>query len=470
MAEKHMFDKYFICDDFFSNVTKGGETVGFRLGVKVSYYRGVNLAVVDDFAVTVDGEIFDRDQITFFLRDREWTFEEMKGNTKDRWDFGEVAYLIVKKPGGLKEGKHQVRAREAIRIVNGMNIPPVMFVAEWEKEIALRDSWSMPPKIRRGVSFYSYQDEMYLGKMDVEDCIRHVTSMGADGIEIISEAMIPDFPNPSEEWMAKWHKMLRTYGAKPVCYDMFMDGQPIDGQDIEETEAVRIMETNIKLAARMGFHILRVVYTIPLAIIRKALPCAEKYDVVMGIELHPPFRLKTPQVDQYVEFIKETGTKHFGLIPDFGIFTEKVIPSCERKAIKLGADPENVAIISRCYNSRMSYEDTLKALEGRHVSQADLDWAKSAFGNTWCDPEYLKEYMPYTVHVHAKLFDMEDGRDPSVDNDTIFKILKESGYKGYVCTEYEGQRTFHDMDDEYPDNLEIIRQHHEMMKRLIGEE
>ena len=65
---------------------------------------------------------------------------------------------------------------------------------------------------------------------------------------------------------------------------------------------------------------------------------------------------------------------------------------------------------------------------------------------------------------------MENGKDPSVDNDTIFKILKESDYKGYVCTEYEGQRTFHDMDDEYPDNLEIIRQHHEMMKSLIGEE
>lgn len=463
----NMFDKYFVCKDSLSNVIEDGETVGFRVGVKVSYYRGVNLAIVNDFRVWIDGELFDKTQMTFTVKAGTFRIEEMRGRTDVRWEFGETAYLTIAKAGGLAKGKHQVKVYEEIRIVNGMNIKPVLFTAEWEGELELGTEWLMPSRIKRGVSFYSYQDEYYLGKLDMEGCIREVAEMGADGIEIISEALIPDFPNPPQSWVDSWFSLMDQYHTKPVCYDMFMDGQIVDGVDITEEQAVEIMETNIKLAARLGFRFLRVVYTIPLSIIEKSLPCAERYNVVMGLELHPPFRLGTPQVDQYVDFIERTKTRYFGLIPDFGIFMEKPIPALEKKAIKRGASPEIVKAIHDSYSGRKTYEETLQVIQSMNPNPEDMRWLKEAFGYTYCDPELLKQYIPYIVHVHAKIYDMEDGIDPSVDNETIFRVLKENGWGGYVCTEYEGQRIYHDMEEGI-DNLKLIRDHHKMMEQYIN--
>ena len=470
-AMANMFDKYFICDETFCNLEEDGKITGFQIGIKVSYYRGVNLAIVDDYEVEVDGQRYPKEQIHFTLRDIPYTYEEMRGRTDVHWDFGEIAYLRVEKEGGLPDGQHTVKVHEAVRIVNGMNIPPVMFCANWEKKLMLMPPVKVPPRIRRGVSFYSYQDEYYLGKLDAEGCIRAVSELGAKGVEIISEAIIPNFPNPPQSWVDQWFTWMEKYGTEPVCYDMFMDGQIIDGIDISEGQAVEIMETNIRLAARLGFRFLRVVYTIPLNIIEKALPCAEQYNVVMGLEIHPPFQLGTEWVDRYIDFIKRTGTKYFSIIPDFGIFMEKPVPAREKKALKHGATPEIVAYIHEAYSSRMTYEQAMEKIRTMNPNDVDLEWAKEAFSCTYCDPELIGDYIPYISHIHAKVYDMDLERqiDPSVDNETIFRVLKEKGWSGYVCTEYEGQRIFHDEADMDVDNMAVIRAHHEMMKRYIGE-
>ena len=56
----------------------------------------------------------------------------------------------------------------------------------------------MSNKIKRSVSLYSYQEEYYLGKMNLEDCIREAAKAGATGIELLGEQMIDSFPNITE--------------------------------------------------------------------------------------------------------------------------------------------------------------------------------------------------------------------------------------------------------------------------------
>ena len=52
-----------------------------------------------------------------------------------------------------------------------------------------------------------------------------------------------------------------------------------------------------------------------------ALPVAEKHNFRMMPEIHPPTRLKSKMVDDYVDFIeKEKTTPWFGLNIDFGVF------------------------------------------------------------------------------------------------------------------------------------------------------
>ena len=45
--------------------------------------------------------------------------------------------------------------------------------------------------IKRAVSLYSYQENFYLGNLDLEGCIKEAAKTGATGIEMIAEMNCP---------------------------------------------------------------------------------------------------------------------------------------------------------------------------------------------------------------------------------------------------------------------------------------
>jgi len=111
-----MFDKHMICTDGFENVVENGKTVGFALLARLPYYRGLGLSMVEDIAITVDGEPVPRDAIRFGVRGRSWSLAEMERCYDDRWNFGEKARLVVSLPGGLAAGEHRIELAERLRI------------------------------------------------------------------------------------------------------------------------------------------------------------------------------------------------------------------------------------------------------------------------------------------------------------------------------------------------------------------
>ena len=65
--------------------------------------------------------------------------------------------------------------------------------------------------IKRGVSLYSYQQTQFFGKMNWKDMIREVhDNLKTDGIEIIDEATIRDYPFPSEEFIYDFRSSATT--------------------------------------------------------------------------------------------------------------------------------------------------------------------------------------------------------------------------------------------------------------------
>jgi hypothetical protein len=111
-----MFDNKMICTDGFENVTEGGTVVGFAILARLPYYRGLGLSMVEDIAVTVDGEAIARSDIRFSVRGRTWTLDQMESEYGDRWNFGEKARVVALKPGGLRPGKHRIELVERLRI------------------------------------------------------------------------------------------------------------------------------------------------------------------------------------------------------------------------------------------------------------------------------------------------------------------------------------------------------------------
>jgi hypothetical protein len=111
-----MFDDKIIVPDSLEPLTNADGMEGFSVLARLPYYRGLGLSMVEDIAVTVDGEKVLRDDIHFGVRGRTWTLAEMETEYGDRWNFGEKARIAIKRPGGLKAGDHEIEVAVRMRI------------------------------------------------------------------------------------------------------------------------------------------------------------------------------------------------------------------------------------------------------------------------------------------------------------------------------------------------------------------
>lgn len=115
-----MFDKYLICTDGFRNViSETGTIEGFELKIRIPYYRGVPLSVVDEIKVTVGGEYYTNERIRFTVAGGSFMMSEMSTVSSRRWNFDEDATLKVYKPGGLVYFDQEVEVLITIRAPYG---------------------------------------------------------------------------------------------------------------------------------------------------------------------------------------------------------------------------------------------------------------------------------------------------------------------------------------------------------------
>jgi len=111
-----MFDKYLIGEKGFRNVVEDGQTTGFQLEVRIAYYRGLGLSMVEGFEVSVDGREFPRENNLFTVRGRAYTYTQMETEYDEHWEMGEVAQLTVPLQSGLSAGTHEVAVVEFLRV------------------------------------------------------------------------------------------------------------------------------------------------------------------------------------------------------------------------------------------------------------------------------------------------------------------------------------------------------------------
>ncbi len=177
-------------------------------------------------------------------------------------------------------------------------------------------------KIKRGVSFYSYQQTQFFKQLDLEGQIREVSEnlYGADGIEILDEQSLRQYPNSSDEFVAQWHGWMEKYHVTPVTMDVFMDVLQFRDHVMSHHECAERLKGDIRLAKRLGFKNVRTLAVVPIEILVEALPVAEDLDIRVGKEIHNPIPLHGKYVQEIVDYVERTGTNHLGIVPDWGIF------------------------------------------------------------------------------------------------------------------------------------------------------
>jgi hypothetical protein len=111
-----MFDKYIIVPEGFRNTTAEGGVDGYELGIRLPYYRGLGLSMVEAIDLTVDGSPVPTDSLTLIVHGNSYAVTELSTVFDDRWEMGETATLRVAQPGGLSAGTHEVKVAQRLRI------------------------------------------------------------------------------------------------------------------------------------------------------------------------------------------------------------------------------------------------------------------------------------------------------------------------------------------------------------------
>ena len=282
---------------------------------------------------------------------------------------------------------------------------------------------------KRGTSTYCFYPMMDVN-MELEDIFMHMEDMGAPGLEILADGIIEGYPHPSNKWLDKWFSLVEKYHIVPVEYGHWVESRLVPGREATLEESLEQLIRDIKLASFMGFTCMRTKLGVideilnPVSnwreIIKRALPYAEKYNVVMQPELHAPTRLTDPMVQEYAEFIDKENTKYFGFNVDFGVFKRH--------------DPNGI--------------------EKMHPG----------FEKGPSEPEDIIPYLPYIHCCHAKYYNMsEDFEETTIPYREVIDIMIKHGWDGYLLSEYEGKN-----HNDINHCITQVRRHQLFMKKILG--
>jgi sugar phosphate isomerase/epimerase len=320
--------------------------------------------------------------------------------------------------------------------------------------------------IKRGVSLYSYQHEYFHHRMNLEDCIKAVADMGATGVEVIPEQMINEFPYLSDEFLEKWHGWMKKYKTVPTCADAFLETLIYKNRVLSDTECVRLMERDLKVASQLGCFVIRTLCTTPVRIIERSLPLAEKYKVKIGLEIHPPLNIETAWFDPYQALIDKYGSAWFGIIPDMGIFEKYPSRVHQERAIRDGGNRKIIEYITQRINEKIPADRIGAEIEKMGANAIDKQWLfRVVFFRLYTNPQAIKAHKDHIFHIHGKFYDMlPDCTDDCLDYAGVIPVLKEIGYEGYISSEYEGNRTIEDAFE--VNSVEQVSRQHKMFRNM----
>lgn len=270
------------------------------------------------------------------------------------------------------------------------------------------------------VSQFSFASQFWTGKLKALDFPARAKELGITGLDYCS-MFFADKAND-----AAFLADLKQRSADAGTYNLriMVDGEGVLG-DLAEAARLKAVENHFKwidAAAALGCPMIRVnvegdgdpkdVAKAAVDSLGRLLEYGSKNKVDVVVENHLGISCNAAWL---AGVMKEVNSTHCGTLADFGNF---------------------------CINrTKPKTNDIAGYMETRCLEEYDKY-------------KGIAELMPYAKGVHAKshFFDA-GGNDPETDFYKMFKIIKKSGFKGWISIEYEGGLLkMYSKDPKYPDD------------------
>jgi sugar phosphate isomerase/epimerase len=413
----------------FRNVRDGDRVTGFQFRVRMPSYRGMAASLIDGIAVKVGHHVdVGPDVPLWTFGGRTYPLAELWESDGVRWQLEDAAVVTVPFDGGLPDGVHEISIELRLRM---------SYIPEEHQPSIYRESKlaTLSPEgsggpFQYGVSLYSFMGD-FGTVLDLETSLASIADIGATGVEILGEGHVTNYPEPSAGWIDRWFELLDTYSLVPTNYGSWIDTRLHPGRSMTAVEGAETLKRDLRLASTLGFSFVRpkigvvssdlVPDPIWTEAVERSLDTAHELDIIICPEIHSPTPIKHPVVEDYVALIERTGTKHFGLLLDTGIFQDRAIP--------------------------------LRAGETRETRPAFLD-------GIGVNPADIADIAQHVVFIQAKFHDIDENlEDQQIPWQPVLRALKDVGYTGYLSSEYEGER-------EPWRSIEQIRRQHSLIRSI----
>lgn len=323
--------------------------------------------------------------------------------------------------------------------------------------------------LKLGTTLYSLTNEFHWRRYDFEGLVRKVAAENlGPGLEIVGFQSIKGFPVITDAW-ADWFKgLIAETGLSLSCLGINADNTIRRDRDMTVEESVTYHQAQIDAAAKLGFPVARYQYPAGVEVIRRLEPYAAEKGVKLGLEIHSPHTVHTPDIMKYRELYDELDSPFLGFVPDFGASVTGIPPMVIERFRQGGISEALIDIVLEEWRTdapvmekQASFRkrgeatgasvDTLNGLAfifGYFSRQSPADWA---------------QIMHQVVHIHGKFFDFDaEGNENSVPYAEILEVFVKGGYNGYMSSEYEG----HLFSDD--DGFDKLRAHHAQCRRILA--
>ncbi|MBR9791463.1 MAG: TIM barrel protein [Gammaproteobacteria bacterium] len=328
----------------------------------------------------------------------------------------------------------------------------------------------MVMSIKRGVSLYSFQHETFLGKMNLEDCIRTCAEIGAFGIEVIGEQSFWGYPEQPAKTsdIEHWHALMEKYGTTPVSHDFMLDYKRYKGRLMPFDEQVASIRRDIDFARQLGAPFLRALVSIDPEVLVAAAPYAEEAGVKLLLEVHAPLHFDHPWILRHAEAYDKCGSDALGFLPDMGMFLDKFPQVWKARFIRNGVPQKIADYVEKAYEDRVLSEYVIQNVREMGGTGPAIAMAESLRHNAAYEPKRMLAHMNRIHNIHGKFYEMTDDLvEPSIPYEDIIKVLSEGGYNGYICSEYEGNRWVEDAQE--VDSVTQVSRQQKMLDTLISQ-
>jgi sugar phosphate isomerase/epimerase len=252
--------------------------------------------------------------------------------------------------------------------------------------------------IKLGCMSLSYKDEFASRRLDLEGFIERAYQLRLDGIDIHTGALASRDP--------QYLRMIRMAALKRGLALSYIGVSNDFGKapELLPTE-VQMVKGWVDVAAYMGIPLVRVFAAWihddadPAQVWARMIPClqevaayGEQKGVVIGLHNHN-HGCVTATGQDVLAILQQVDNPYFGHILDTGQY--------------IGSP-------------------------GASGSRGMEDPAKDFYGS-------ISTTAPFAVHVRAKIYRIQSGREAWLDYPRILGILKQVGYNGWMSIVYEGQ-------------------------------